>query len=303
MSAASTSPTESGFAGLPGLDWTGDGSVHLDGRLLARMGSTVPEESARVVVQSVAAGARWHAEQVLVDGRCVALRLRPQVGSLAAAWRRWFGESWSGEASLAARWGAPLFAKTLWGSATAGIDPTLRGAAVITLRAQGAPDPLPPAGPAFWRRRGITEVRPHIEEALQAAAVWTVTPEALVLPGEWVLPTGQHGCALMDGWASALPHGFQWREGAGQWRARGAVGGWRFTLAFVDHDRGPVLRWMMARLEVADEGAWEPSLECALQSAHRRWAETHLPATCRWQSVNDEVAKTGAELLIEWPEG
>ena len=303
MSAASTSPAESGFSGLPGLEWAPDGSVSLDGRFLAQLGARVPGESARVVVQSVAAGARWYAEQALVDGRCVALRLRPQSGRLRAAWRRWFGESSTGEAGLAARWGAPLFVTTPWGSATVGIDPTLRGAAVVTLRATGAPEPLPPAGPAFWRRRSLAEVRPHIEAALQSAAVWTVTPEALVLPEEWTLPTGRHDSSLQEAWAAALPGGFQWREGAGQWRARGELGGWRFTLAFVDQPRGPVLRWVMARLAVADDGAWEPSLEYALQSAHRRWAEAHLPPTCRWQAVNDAGAKTGAELLIEWPEG
>lgn len=303
MSAPSTSDTDLGFRGLPGLEWSADGSVHVDRRWVARLGAAVSGAMPGIVVQAVAAGSRWQAEQVLVDGRCVALRLRPRAGGLGRFWRRWFGESPSAEADRAARWHAPLFARTPWGSATAGIDPGLRGAAIVTLRTAGSPEPLPAAGPAFWRRRTMTEARRHVAEALRSAAPWTVTPEALLLPGGWRLPTvRQHGTTLKDGWALVLPPGFEWREGAGQGRARGELGGWRFTLGFVDCAGGTALCWLMARLDVADAGAWEPSLECALYFAHRRWAAANLPVECVWRAVNDRMARSGAELLVEWRE-
>jgi hypothetical protein len=310
MSAPSTSTADADSHWPDGLECFGDGSVFVDQQAIAVLGgaplqgvwSAVPMATVDdLVVQAVPAGRHWHAEQVLVAGRCMALRLRPRSGWWRRCWSAWFGESAAHESALAVRWRAPLFKRAAWGTATAGVDPTLRGAAVVTFRAPGAPDHLPAAGAAFWRRRTRQEARELVDAALVRASGWTVDAHSLTLPGQPVLPIVFPGDRTMESWVAMLPSGFQWREGEGHWRARGVCGGWRFTLAFVEHGGLPRLRWLMARLDVADAGAWEPGLEKALDAAHRRWANRHLASGVAWQALNDALAKTGAELLVEWP--
>ena len=81
------------------------------------------------------------------------------------------------------------------------------------------------------------------------------------------------------------------------------MGGWCFTLAFADRAGLLQLRWLMARLELEDTGAWDPVLERALHVAQRRWARKHLARDARWRAFNDVAARTGAELLVEWSAG
>ncbi|MFM7065833.1 MAG: hypothetical protein ACKO0U_03250 [Gammaproteobacteria bacterium] len=309
MSAPSTSVTDRDGLWPAGLECFGDGSIFVDQQAIAVLGGAPLHESwpmagtgelDGVVVQSLPAGRHWHAEQVLMAGRCMALRLRPRPGLLRRWWSRWFGESSAHESALAARWRAPLFRRSSWGSATAGIDPTLRGAAVVTFRAPGAPEFLPVAGPAFWRRRTRREARTLVAEALARAGDWTADPQSLSLPGRDAVPSCFAADHTLESWVAALPAGFQWREGAGQWRARGTCGGWQFTLAFAERGGIPHLCWLLARLDILEAGAWEPGLERALDAAHRRWAAAHLPPEIRWRAVNDLLAKTGAELLVEW---
>ena len=303
-----------------GIGVSAAGLVLVDGQELVGIGALVaplpgsallPADraalEAAVVTQTVNAGRRWLAEQVSVEGRCVLLRLRPRK----TVWRRWwsarFGEPAAQEQALAARWGLPPLQRTAWGVVECGADGALNGAAVITLRVVELPAGLPPASRVFFRQRTPAECRALVAAALAGAAA----------DGPWSFDT--QGLRFADGESIAVrlagsepanwaPVGFEWQEaGAGAWRMRGSRAGWRFTLSYAESAGTPVLAWAMARLAVADEGPWDPLLEAELHRAQARWlrgagdAEARSSAgTCTARAVNDTVARTGAELLLEW---
>jgi hypothetical protein len=318
MSAPSISDAEPHKGGLlvPGISVSAAGLVSVEGQHLAGIGALVaplsggaqlPADRAvpdiAMVTQTVNAGRCWLAEQVSVQGRCVLLRLRPR----RSAWRRWwsarFGEPAAQEQALATRWGLPPQQRSAWGVVECGVDAALNGAAVITLRVAELPAGLPPAARVFWRQRTRVECR-----AL-AAAAWA---EAQVA-GAWSFDT--QGVHFADGArilarpagvepANWAPAGFEWQEAvAGAWRARGERAGWRFTLAYSETGGTPVLCWAMVRLALAAEGPWDPLLEAQLHRMHHRWLLAQQSAalgSCTARAVNDTVARTGAELLLEW---
>ena len=74
-------------------------------------------------------------------------------------------------------------------------------------------------------------------------------------------------------------------------------------------------RKALARLAVAHEGPWDPLLEAELHRGHEQWLrgglgevaaaadpvrEDAAGVRCSARAVNDSVARTGAELLLEW---
>jgi hypothetical protein len=314
---------------LLGISVSAAGLVSVDGQVLAGVGTAVaaspggasfsPADTAAmdaaVVSQPLAVGPRWLAEQVSVQGRCILLRLRPR----RSAWRRWwsarFGEPAAQEQARAARWGLPPQQRTAWGVVECGADIALNGAAVITLRVAELPAGLPPASRAFFRQRTPAECRALVAAALSGAAAdgpWSFDTQGLrFADGESIVvrPAGGEPA----NWA---PVGFEWQEaGAGAWRVRGARAGWRFTLAYTESAGKPVLAWAMARLAVAHEGPWDPLLEAELHRVHQRWLRAARRetdgggqfseknagmASCTARAVNDIVARTGAELLLEW---
>ncbi len=305
---------------LLGISVSAAGLVLVDGQELVGIGAWVaplpgsaPLTADRaalevaVVTQPLNAGPRWLAEQVSVQGRCILLRLRPR----RSAWRRWwsarFGEPAAQEQARAARWGVPPQQRTAWGVVESGTDGALNGAAVITLRVAELPVGLPPASRAFFRQRTSAECRALVAAALAGAAgdgPWSFDAQGLrFADGESIVARPAGGEPA--NWA---PVGFEWQEaGAGAWRVRGARAGWRFTLAYTESGGKPVLAWAMVRLAVAHEGPWDPLLEAELHRAQARWlrgaghAEARSSAgTCTARAVNDIVARTGAELLLEW---
>jgi len=331
MSAPSISDAERQIAMLllPGISVSAAGLVSVDGQLLAGVGTAVaaspggasfsPADNAAmdaaVVSQPLAAGPRWLAEQVSVQGRCVLLRLRPR----RSAWRRWwsarFGEPAAQEQALASNWGLPPQQRTGWGVVEGGVDAALNGAAVITLRVAELPAGLPPASRAFWRQRTRTECRGLVASAVTDAAVagpWSFDAQGIRFADDERILARPGGEEPTD-WS---PADFEWQEaGAGAWRVRGARAGWRFTLAYTESAGKPVLAWTMARLAVAHEGPWDPLLEAELHRVHERWLraarretdgggqfseKNARMASCTARAVNDSVARTGAELLLEW---
>lgn len=331
MSAPSTLTAEKAgtLTVLPGVEISAAGALWLDGRCLGTIGvapaALLPSQHAAVVpvpvpvpvtapvqTQRLAAGPRWFAEQVVVAGQCVLLRLRPRPG----AWCRWWsarrGEPATQEAALAARWGLPPQQQFSWGVLECGVDTALRGAAVITLRVRLLPAGLPPPARVFWRQRTVAECRALVATAVlkaRAAGVWSCGGAGVVFTDGETIPARPGGGEP----AQWLPPDFVWQEGLdGAWRVRGERGGWRFTLGYTETAGGPALRWLMARLDVPDAGPWDPLLERELHSAHRRWwregakqreeeaaADAAAP-TCTGRAVNDAVARTGAELVLEW---
>ena len=309
------SVSAAGLVSVDGLELTGIGA------LVAPLpgGAQLPADRAAldiaVVTQPLNAGRRWLAEQVSVQGRCVLLRLRPR----RSAWRRWwsarFGESAAQEQSLAAHWGLPLHQQTAWGVVESGVDAALNGAAVITLRVLELPEHLPPASRVFWRQHTRAECQALVAAALAGAAAdgpWSFDAQGLrFADGESIVvrPAGGEPA----NWA---PVGFEWQEaGAGAWRVRGERAGWRFTLAYTESAGKPVLAWALARLAVAYEGPWDPLLEAELHRGHEQWLrgglgeveaaadpvrENAAGLCCTARAVNDSVARTGAELLLEW---
>lgn len=309
------SVSAAGLVSVDGLELTGIGA------LVAPLpgGAQLPADRAAldiaVVTQPLNAGRRWLAEQVSVQGRCVLLRLRPR----RSAWRRWwsarFGESAAQEQSLAAHWGLPPHQQTAWGVVESGVDAALNGAAVITLRVLELPEHLPPASRVFWRQRTRSECHTLVAAALAGAAAdgpWSFDAQGLrFADGESIVvrPAGGEPA----NWA---PVGFEWQEaGAGAWRVRGERAGWRFTLAYTESAGKPVLAWALARLAVAHEGPWDPLLEAELHRGHEQWLRGGLGEVaaaadpvredaaglrCTARAVNDSVARTGAELLLEW---
>ncbi len=309
------SVSAAGLVSVDGLELTGIGA------LVAPLpgGTQLPADRAAldiaVVTQPLNAGRRWLAEQVSVQGRCVLLRLRPR----RSAWRRWwsarFGESAAQEQSLAAHWGLPPHQQTAWGVVESGVDAALNGAAVITLRVLELPEHLPPASRVFWRQHTRAECQALVAAALAGAAAdgpWSFDAQGLrFADGESIVvrPAGGEPA----NWA---PVGFEWQEaGAGAWRVRGERAGWRFTLAYTESAGKPVLAWALARLAVAHEGPWDPLLEAELHRGHERWLRGGLGEVaaaadpvredaaglrCTARAVNDSVARTGAELLLEW---
>ena len=320
MSAPSISDAEQKKTWLlvPGVSVSAAGLVSVEGHELAGIGAVVAPlpgsaqqpadlaalESA-VVTQPLSAGPRWLAEQVSVQGRCVLLRLRPR----RSAWRRWwsarFGEPTAQEQALGACWGLPPQQWSAWGVVEGGVDAALNGAAVITLRVAELPAGLPPASRGFWRQRTRGECRALAATALaeaQVAGPWSFSDEGIhFADGERILarPAG----AEPANWA---PAGFEWQEavaGTCTWRARGERAGWRFTLAYSETGGTPALGWVMARLALATEGPWDPLLEGELHRMHHQWLLAQQSAAmegCRARAVNDTVARTGAELLLEW---
>ena len=264
-----------------------------------------------VQAQRLAAGSRWFAEQVVAGGQCVLLRLRPRPGAWRRCWAARRGESATHEAALAARWGLPRQQSFPWGVLECGVDTSLRGAAVITLRLAVLPPGLPPPARVFWRQRTVAECRALVAAALvkaRAAGVWCCGGAGVVFADGERLPA----CPGVAEPAQWLPADFVWQEGLdGAWRVRGERAGWRLTFGYTETAGGPVLRWLMARLAVADAGPWDPLLEQALHGAHQRWwreavrqqeanaSDAALPK-CAGRAVNDAVARTGAELLVEW---
>ena len=338
MSAPSISDAEQQQDGLrlSGISVSAAGLVSVDGQKLAGIGALVaplpggaqlPADrvalEVAMVTQPVNAGRRWLAEQVSVQGRCVLLRLRPR----RSVWRRWwsarFGESAAQEQSLAARWGLPRVLprglppqqRTAWGVVECGVDAALNGAAVITLRIAELPEHLPPASRVFWRQHTRAECHALVAAALAGAAAdgpWSFDAQGIrFADGESIVvrPAGGEPA----NWA---PVGFEWQEaGAGAWRVRGERAGWRFTLAYTESAGKPVLAWALARLAVAHEGPWDPLLEAELHRGHERWLRGRLGEVevaadpgreaaaglrCTARAVNDVVARTGAELLLEW---
>jgi len=196
-----------------------------------------------------------------------------------------------------------------------GVDTALNGAAVITLRAAELPAGLPPASRAFWRQRTRTECRALVAAALadaKVAGLWSFDRQGIRF-ADGVLILARPGAVET---ADGSTVGFEWQEGAaGGWRARGARAGWRFTLAYEEANGKPRLAWVMARLALANTGPWDPELEAELHRVQRRWlraacreadggaklsAENTGTARCTARAVNDTVARTGAELLLEW---
>lgn len=321
MSAPSTLTAEASgaMALLPGVMISATGGLTVDGHWLGSIGAAL-DASAPVVTQLVAAGPRWFAEQVVVAGHCVVLRLRPRP----SPWRRWLaaqrGEPAQREAALAARWALPRSQQFPWGALECGVDGALRGAAVITLRAHAVPcgsspwlapkrEPgeapgsvpaLPPPARVFWRQRTVAECRGAVASAVAAAHAaghWSCSAAGVVFGDGECIPS-RPGAAEPALW---LPSDFVWQEGlGGAWRVRGARAGWRFTLGYTETADGPGLGWLMARLDVDDTGPWDPLLEQELHRAHRTWLRATRGSGCTAQAVNDTVARTGAELLFEW---
>jgi len=321
MSAPSTLTAEANgaVALLPGVNISATGGLTVDSHWLGCIGAGL-DASAPVATQLVAAGPRWFAEQVVVAGQCVVLRLRPRRSS----WRRWWaarrGEPAQHEEALAARWALPRSQHFSWGVLECGVDSALRGAAVITLRAHavpcgsssglapmtvpgeppGSPPALPPPARVFWRQRTVAECRALVASAVAAALTaghWSCSAAGLVFGDGECIPS-RPGAAEPAQW---LPSDFVWQEGlGGAWRVRGARAGWRFTLGYTETADGPSLAWLMARLNVDDAGPWEPLLEQELHRAHQNWLSGTRGSGCTAQAVNDTVARTGAELLFEW---
>ena len=301
---------------VPGVSVSAAGLVSVEGQELAGIGALVaplpgaPQRPAdlaaldsAVVTQPLSAGPRWLAEQVSVQGRCVLLRLRPR----RSAWRRWwsarFGERAAQEQALGACWGLPPQQRFAWGVVECGVDATLNGAAVIMLRMAELPAGLSPASRGFWRQRTRGECRALAAAALaeaQIAGPWSCSAEGIrFADGERILarPAGVDPA----NWA---PTGFEWQEAvAGAWRARGERAGWRFTLAYSETGGTPALCWVMARLALVAEGPWDPLLEAELHRMHHRWLLAQQSAATGGfvaRAVNDTVARTGSELLLEW---
>jgi len=330
MSAPSISDAErkEPLLQLPGISISAAGRVSVEGHELAGIGALVaplpgaPQRredlaalDSAVVTQPLNAGPRWLAEQVSVAGRCVLLRLRPRQST----WRRWWsarrGEPAAQEQALAARWNLPSSQRTGWGMVECGVDTALNGAAVITLRAAELPAGLPPASRAFWRQRTRTECRALVAAALadaKVAGLWSFDGQGIRFADGALLLARPGGVETADGSTA----GFEWQEGtAGGWRARGERAGWRFTLAYAEANGKPILAWAMARLALAVTGPWDPMLEAELHRVQQRWlgaargeadgggqlsAENAGMACCTARAVNDTVARTGAELLLEW---
>ncbi len=321
MSAPSTMTAEpNGAVGLlPGVTISATDGLTVDGHSLGSIGAGL-EASAPVVTQLVSAGPRWFAEQVVVAGQCVVLRLRPRP----SPWRRWWaarrGEPAQREESLAAGWALPRSQRFPWGVLECGVDSALRGAAVITLRAHGISSEtspglasttlqgaalgslpvLPPPARVFWRQRTLAECRALVAAAMavaHAAGEWYCREVGVVFGDGECIPSCP-GAAEPAQW---LPPDFAWQEGlGGAWRVRGERAGWRFTLGYTETAHGPALGWMMARLGVEDAGPWEPLLEQELHRAHQHWLGEMRELGCTAHAVNDAVARTGAELLFEW---
>lgn len=338
MSVPSTSTTEPAprlVAVVPGVQVSLAGELQVEGRWLGTIGAVpdavlgavgspeprwlagaalpLPGETppGMVLTESLAAGPHWFAEQVVVAGQCVVLRLRPRPGR----WRRWwsarYGQPVAQELALAARWRGSSHRVFPWGVLECGADPALRGAAVITLRTAALPELLPPAAPVFWRRRTKGECRELVasaSSAARAAGGWSWGSGGVVFADGASIPSNP---GTLDP-AEWLPPDFVWQEGlGGAWRVRGERAGWRFTLGYTETGGRPVLCWLLARLDVADAGPWDPLLEAELHHAHQRWLRA-VPGTpgrvaggdtapvVRAVAVNDSVARTGAELLLEW---
>ena len=306
MSAPSTSTAEpAAVLELPGLQISSAGVVIVEGRALAQIGATVAALPDAVASQILPAGSRWYAEQVTVRGCCVLVRLRPRP----SVWRRWLGarcgESAAREQALAAAWGSPALQVFPWGVLEHGVAPALRGAAVITVRVAVLPAALPSPARAFWRHRTPAECRALVAAALDGAGSWSFGDDGIAFANGNRVPVDLGGAEL----ATLLPPGFVWQEAAGgQWRVRGEHAGWRFTLQYAEKGGGPVLAWALARLAVADDGPWDPLLEQELHRAQQRWLRTIAGvlapnpggSVCAVRAVNDSVARTGAELLLEW---
>lgn len=300
MSEPSISTAESppGQRLLPGVQVSATGVVVVEGRVLAGIGAPVPPLPGPAAQEAVVccrldAGPRWFAEQVVVRGTCVLLRLRPRPGAWLRAWQRWRGEASEREQGLAATWRLPLSQSFGWGVLESGVAPALRGAAVLVFRVAELPAGLPPAARVFWRQRTARECRALVSAATAAArsaGVWSCSSEGIAFADGACVPA-RSGMAELAG---ALPVGFVWQESATDlWRARGEYAGWRFTLAYAESAGAWRLRWALARLDVADDGPWDPLLEAALHRAHAKWLG-------KGRAVNDTLARTGAELLLEW---